>query len=141
MRRPGARISGFEMPSCVAPLDENEATVSSCVVRVSCVSVAPTVITNGSFAGAYEVVPGPLLPADTTTTTPSRQSRSTTASIAFVRYELGVVSVSERLTTSMCLPLWFASTQRSAAMTSLERTPSGREMLIALRSAFGAIPT
>ena len=41
----------------------------------------------------------------------------------------------------MCLPLWFASTHRSAAMTSLERTPSGREMLIALMLAFGAIPT
>ena len=35
----------------------------------------------------------------------------------------------------MCLPLWLASTQSSAAITSLERTPSGREMLIA--SIFG----
>ena len=84
MRRPGAMISGFEMPSCVAPLDENDATVSS-RRDGAVVSVAPTVITNGSLAGAYEVVPGPLFPDETTTTTPARQSRSTTASSGFVR--------------------------------------------------------
>jgi hypothetical protein len=129
------------MPSCVLPLDENEATVSSLVSSVSCVSVAPTVITKGSLAGAYDVVPGPLFPAETTTTTPSRHRRSTTASSALLRYELGVVSVSDRLTTPMCLFLWLASTHRSAAMTSLERTPSGREMFSAFRFAFGAMPT
>ena len=58
-----------------------------------------------------------------------------------MRYELVVVSVSERLTTPMCLPLWLASTHRSAAMTSLVRTPSGREMLTASMLAPGAMPT
>ena len=59
IRRPGAMISGLEIPSCVLPLDENDATV---VWPGTVVSVAPTVITNGSLAGAYDVVPGPLLP-------------------------------------------------------------------------------
>jgi hypothetical protein len=131
-------ISGFQIPSCVVPLDENDATV---VCDGLVVSVAPTVITNGSLAGACDVVPGPRLPDDTTTTTPAFQSFSTTASSAFVRYELVVVSVSERLMTPMCLSLWCASTQRRADMTSLERTPSGREMLIASMFASGAMPT
>src|SRR4051794_58359 len=56
--RPGAPISGFEKPSGVEPQADHGATVSSAGVGVPLVSVAPTVITNGSLAGAYSTPVG-----------------------------------------------------------------------------------
>ena len=52
MWRPGASSSGLANPSCVRPLEEKLALRSSAVARVSALSVAPTVIANGSLPGA-----------------------------------------------------------------------------------------
>ncbi len=50
--RPGAASSGFRNPSWVGPQADQGAAKSSLDVAVPLVSAAPTVITNGSFAGA-----------------------------------------------------------------------------------------
>ena len=50
--RPGAANSGLRKPSCVDPQADHGAAKSSVGVTVPLVSEAPTVITNGSFAGA-----------------------------------------------------------------------------------------
>ena len=52
---------------------------------MSFVSVAPTVITHGSFAGANSSLFGPKFPDETTTTMPAFQSWSTAASRVLVK--------------------------------------------------------
>src|SRR5689334_8091107 len=49
---PGATTSGLAKPSCVVPRLDQSASMSSFVDVVPCSSVPPTVITNGSLAGA-----------------------------------------------------------------------------------------
>ena len=69
------------MPSGVGPRLENAATVSSASSAVPAVSAAPTVMTYGSSAGLATVpAAGPWLPAETTTTRPACQARSTARS-------------------------------------------------------------
>ena len=94
--------------------------MSSAVEAVSAVSVAPTVIAKGSLPGAYSIVFGPRLPADTTTAIPACHRRSTAASRALVRYELAALSESEIETTRILSAAAFAATQSRPTMTSLE---------------------
>src|SRR2546423_184066 len=123
MWRPGASSSGLANPSEVVPADDHVATWSSAVAAGSFGASAPTVSAKGSFAGAYEISPGPRFPADTTTVTPLRQRSSTTASSGLARYEPVDDSESERLTARMLYCVWCASTQKRAVITSLEWTP------------------
>src|SRR3954468_5684283 len=76
--RPGARRSGFAMPSTVGPLAEKVASLSSLLLTVVLSLLDPTVTTNGSLPGA-RTVPGelPPLPAAVTTVIPAFHNRST----------------------------------------------------------------
>src|SRR2546421_7443314 len=99
MCEPGARMSGI-LHVLHCELAENGATWSSAVVVVPIESLAPTPITNGSYAGsAIPVAPAPLwkpvLPLAATTTIPcfhacsaAYASGSTDAGcVEFVPYE------------------------------------------------------
>src|SRR5919201_1839764 len=123
MYRPGAATSGFEKPSIVVPKADQYGTSSSVGSDVMCWSVAPTVITNGSLPGAYDIETGPLplpwLPAAATTTIPSSQSRSTALSSGSTRMLVSLAVASDKFATRMLY--WFAceSIQSAAATTSL----------------------
>jgi len=61
-------------------------------------------MTKGSLAGGYSVTGPPalpLLPAETTTTTPLNQSISAAASTALVLYDSAIALFIEMLTTRM----------------------------------------
>src|SRR5271157_292272 len=78
MSLPGALMSGLTVPSLLGPLELNDATTSL-------LSVAPTVKASGESAGqAIVLLPGPLLPAATTTTLPAFTAAETASSMDWV---------------------------------------------------------
>src|SRR5438067_1037180 len=82
MCAPGATTSGFAQPSlAVGPRLVKLGRTSSPRPDVALSSIAPTVTTNGSFAGS-EIVPepGPRLDAATLTTMPACHACSTAKS-------------------------------------------------------------
>src|SRR5712691_2638012 len=81
-------------------------------------SVAPTLMTYGSFAGEVICAFGPALPTATTTTTPCSQASSTAASSMSVLYELTMLETIDRLMTRMLYVRRFLDTHSMAAMTS-----------------------
>jgi hypothetical protein len=87
MCEPGATTSGFANPSWVVPRLDQLSSASSSVFFVPMSSTAPTVITNGSFPGAYERASelAPSLPDAVTTTMPLFHAASTAASSGSVR--------------------------------------------------------
>ena len=109
-----------------------------------CWSSAPTVITNGSFAGAYDSdtgAPVPWLPAAATTTMPSSHSRSTALSSVSARMLVSEAVASEKFTTRMLYCLACTSIQSAAAMTSLSSDmPLASAVRIDTIGAFGAPP-
>src|SRR5438105_1269539 len=145
MYRPGAETSGFEKPSIVVPYADQSGTVSSLGSEVMCWSSAPTVITNGSLAGAYDSETGPLalpwLPAAATTTMPSSHSRSTALSSASARMLVWEAVASEKFATRMLYCFACASIQSAAEMTSLSSdSPCAFAVRIETIGAFGAPP-
>src|SRR6516164_4343855 len=106
-------MSGFWTPSWVVPRLDQLATVSSLGSGVPFSSAAPTVITYGSFAGAYCTASDavPRLPAAATTTIPCIQAASAAASSGSVLYDCGVDESSDMLTTRMlyCDWCWIAN--------------------------------
>src|SRR5215212_8410450 len=101
MWAPGATRSGLTYPSCVTPRLDHGARLSSVVSLVPWSSTAPTVITYGSLAGAYDTASAsvPRFPAAATTTNPCIQAASTAASNGSTRYDSGSVDPSDRLIT------------------------------------------
>src|SRR5919108_1926423 len=122
MYRPGAERSGLVKPSIVFPYADQLGSVSSLGSDVPFWSSAPTVITNGSLPGAYDIETGPplpWLPAAATTTMPFSQSASTARSSGSNRMLVSVAPASEKLATRMLYSFACASTQSAAATTSL----------------------
>src|SRR5215212_8555479 len=100
---PGASTSGLRTPSCVRPRLDQGASASSRRVIVPLSSRAPTVMTQGSFAGE-NVTPSLVcasLPAAATTVIPLFQACSTAASSGSVAYDSAAADDSDRLITRM----------------------------------------
>ena len=124
--RPGALSSGFAKPSYVYPQADHGATLVCSVFVELCRSSAPTVTTNGSFAGAKPIRTGlfcdwPSLPADATTVTPENQSFSTALSSGSHRKLDAVAEWSERFATRMSYSSRLSTIHCAAAITSLVR--------------------
>src|SRR3712207_3147868 len=82
--------------------------VSSARSGVPLVSTDPTASTNGLVAGEFsDRDVGPLLPADTTTTTPLRHAASTAWASGSLRYGTSLSTPNERLATRMFRPWRF----------------------------------
>src|SRR5438477_8582430 len=144
MYLPGAERSGLEKPSIVLPCADQLGTVSSLGSEVPFWSSAPTVITNGSFPGAYDMLtawPWPWLPAAATTTIPFSHRASTALSRGSNRTLVSVAPASEKLATRMLYCFACARIQSAAATTSLVRDwPSPVAVRIETIGAFGAPP-
>ncbi len=127
------------------PYDDHGARVSSAGVTVPAWSVPPTVITNGSLAGAPigDGVPSalPLLPAAATTTTPFSQSCSTALSSGSLRKLVAWLPAIDMLATRMLYVALFASIQSRAAITSLvSDSPCASPVRTSTSGAFWATP-
>src|SRR2546423_3923915 len=144
MYRPGAERSGFEKPSIDLPCADQLGIVSSLGSEVPFWSVAPTVITNGSLPGAYDMLTGPpwpWLPAAATTTMPFSQRASTALSSGSTRMLVSDAPASEKFATRMlyCFACW--RIQSAAATTSVVRdSPSLFAVRIQTIRAFDAPP-
>src|SRR3954469_22377213 len=106
---PGARISGLVTP-CSLSEPDHEGTVSSLSLAVPWGSVAPTVITKGSWPGEV-TVPLPMFHAATTTVRPDDQAASTAADSGSFSYRTGASTPSERLSTEAPTSSWCTTTQ------------------------------
>src|SRR5829696_7368569 len=98
---PGARMSGFTKPSCVGPVADQFATVSSFqYAAVRREFTAPTVITYGSLPGTVTVrANGPVLPAAASTTMPACHARSTARFSGSTKYGTVANALMLRLST------------------------------------------
>jgi hypothetical protein len=74
--------------------------VSSAVVAVPCVSVAPAVITQGSRPGEA-TFPAPSLPAAATTVIPDAQACSTATDRGSAAHGAGLSNPNDRFSTRM----------------------------------------
>ena len=100
---PGASTSGLCTPSCVRPWLDHGASDVVETEKVPLSSRAPTVMTQGSFAGE-NVTPSLVcasLPAAATTMMPLFQACSTAASSGSVVYDSAAAEDSDRLMTRM----------------------------------------
>src|SRR6266851_9652145 len=124
---PGAARSGLMIRSYrVGPFELYAASVSSDRAAVPCVSIAPTAIAYGLFAGVvippYTDRPSfvfPKFPAAATTVMPAFTARSTASHSGSSRYGCSTGAPSDRLMTPTLYSCWCAIVQSIASITSL----------------------